>query len=127
MHFSAPFANPALLQRLQDAAERIVRNYIRDNEQSFDKIEFSEKQIDISLSDGVNVTGRIDLIRRTDTGEATIVDLKSNHRAQPEDVTENQLLIYALGYQELTGKRADYVEIYELEERKRRPRSIDDE
>jgi DNA helicase-2/ATP-dependent DNA helicase PcrA len=127
MHFHAPFANPALLQRLQDAAERIVRNYIRDNERNFDKIEFSEKQIDISLSDGVNVTGRIDLIRRTDTGETTIVDLKSNHRAQPEDVTENQLHIYALGYQELTGKRADYVEIYELEERKRRPRSIDDE
>ena len=98
-----------------------------DNKADFDKIEFSEKQIDISLGDGVSVVGRIDLVRRKDTNETTIVDLKSNDRAQPEDVTEHQLHIYALGYEELTGKRADFVEIYELEERKRKPRSVDDE
>ena len=38
-----------------------------------------------------------------------------------------QLHIYALGYQELTGRRPDYVEIYALEERKRTPRSVDDD
>jgi DNA helicase-2/ATP-dependent DNA helicase PcrA len=58
---------------------------------------------------------------------ATIVDLKSNDRAQAEDVTEHQLHIYALGYEELTGKRADFVEIYELDERKRKPRSVDND
>ena len=31
------------------------------------------------------VAGRIDLVRRIDTGEVTIVDLKSNDRAQAED------------------------------------------
>jgi DNA helicase-2/ATP-dependent DNA helicase PcrA len=41
-------------------------------------------------------------------------------------VTEDQLHIYALGYEELTGKRADYVEVYELDERKRKSRSVDD-
>ena len=56
-----------------------------------------------------------------------IVDLKSNDRAQAEDVTETQLHVYALGYQDLTGRRADYVEIYELDERKRKPRSVDDD
>ena len=66
-------------------------------------------------------------MRRIDTGETTIVDLKSSDRAQPEDVTETQLHVYALGYQELTGRRADYVEIYELDERKRKPRSVDDD
>src|ERR1019366_5617108 len=82
---------------------------------------------EISLGDGVNVVGRIDLVRRIDTGETTIVDLKSSDRTQPEEVTEAQLHIYALGYQDLTGRRPDYVEVYELDERKRKPRSVDDD
>jgi DNA helicase II / ATP-dependent DNA helicase PcrA len=73
------------------------------------------------------VVGRIDLVRRVDTGEVTIVDLKSNDRVQADDVTEAQLHIYALGYQELTGRRADYVEIYELEDQKQKRRSVGDE
>ena len=75
----------------------------------------------------MSIVGRIDLVRRIDTGETTIVDLKSSDRAQPEDVTETQLHVYALGYQDLTGRRPDYVEIYELDERKRKPRSVDDD
>ena len=126
-HLHVPFANPALKQRMEAAAEKVIGNYIDDNKADFDKIEFSEKQIDISLQDGVSVVGRIDLVRRKDTNETTIVDLKSNDRAQAEDVTEHQLHIYALGYEELTGKRADFVEIYELDERKRKPRSVDND
>lgn len=75
----------------------------------------------------MSIVGRIDLVRRIDTGETTIVDLKSSDRAQAEDVTEAQLHVYALGYQDLTGRRPDYVEIYELDERKRKPRSVDDD
>ena len=114
-HLHVPFANPALKQRMEEAAEKVIGHYIDDNRADFDKIEFSEKQIDISLEDGVSVVGRIDLVRRKDTNETTIVDLKSNDRAQAEEVTEHQLHIYALGYEELTGKRADFVEIYELD------------
>jgi DNA helicase-2/ATP-dependent DNA helicase PcrA len=109
------------------AAERVLRDYLHDNATLFDKIEFAEKQIEISLGDGITVTGRIDLVRRIDTGEITIVDLKSSDRAQTEDVTEAQLHVYALGYQDLTGRRPDYVEVYELDERKRKPRSVDDD
>jgi DNA helicase-2/ATP-dependent DNA helicase PcrA len=126
-HLHAPYAYPALRQQLEAAAERVLRDYLNDNRKLFDKIEFSEKQIEISLGDGVNVVGRIDLVRRIDTGETTIVDLKSSDRAQPEEVTEAQLHVYALGYQDLTGRRPDYVEIYELDERKRKPRSVDDD
>ena len=86
-----------------------------------------EKVIEIALGDGVAVAGRIDLVRRVDTGEVTIVDLKSNDRAQAEAVTETQLHIYALGYRELTGRDADYVEIYELDEQKQKRRSVDDD
>ena len=126
-HLHTPYAYPALRQQLEAAAERVVRDYLNDNAKLFDKIEFSEKQIEISLGDGVTVVGRIDLVRRIDTGETTIVDLKSSERAQAEDVTETQLHVYALGYQDLTGRRADYVEIYELDQRKRKPRSVDDD
>ena len=75
----------------------------------------------------MTVAGRIDLVRRTDTNETTIVDFKSTERAQAEAVTETQLHIYALGYQELTGRRADKVEIYELDQRTRKPRAVDDD
>ena len=126
-HLHTPYAYPALRQQLEVSAEKVVRDYLHANHALLDKIEFSEKQIEISLDGGVSVNGRIDLVRRIDTGETTIVDLKSTDRAQPEQVTETQLHIYALGYQELTGRRPDYVEIYELDEGKRKPRSVDDD
>jgi len=126
-HLHAPYAYPALRQQLEASAERVIRDYMRDNRQLFDKLEFSEKQIEIGLGDGVTVNGRIDLVRRIDTGETTIVDLKSSERAQAEDVTEAQLHVYALGYQELTGRRPDYVEVYQLDDRKGNRRSVDDD
>jgi DNA helicase-2/ATP-dependent DNA helicase PcrA len=126
-HLHAPYAYPALREKLESAAMRVVEAYIRKNANDFKKLEFSEKAIEISLGDGVSVVGRIDLVRRLDTDEITIVDLKSTDRAQPEAATEAQLHIYALGYQELTGRSADYVEIYELDEQKQKRRSVDDE
>jgi len=124
-HLHTPYAYPALRDKLEKSARRIVRDYLDDNQDFFDKIEFSEKGIEINLDDGITVNGRVDLVRRIDTGETTIVDLKSNDRAQPEEVTETQLHIYALGYSELTGRNADYVEIYDLDGRRRKPRSVD--
>ena len=66
----------------------------------------------------------MDLIRSDADGRVTIVDLKSNHRSQAEEVTRDQLSTYALGYRELTGQDADLIETYELEERERRPEII---
>jgi DNA helicase-2/ATP-dependent DNA helicase PcrA len=51
--------------------------------------------------------------------------LKSTERAQAEELTEAQLHIYALGYRELTGKDADFVETYELDSQTRKPRAVD--
>jgi DNA helicase-2/ATP-dependent DNA helicase PcrA len=126
-HLHTPYAYPALRQQLEKAAIHVLEDYINDNVALLRKIEFSEKRIEIALADGVTVNGRIDLVRRLDTDETTIVDLKSKDRTQSEEVTETQLHIYALGYQELTGTRPDYVEVYELSERKRLPRSVDDD
>jgi DNA helicase-2/ATP-dependent DNA helicase PcrA len=126
-HLRTPYAYPALRDKLEAAATKVIVGYIEKNRADFKNLEFSEKGIEIALGDGVTVAGRIDLVKRIDTGEVTIVDLKSNERAQAEDVTETQLHIYALGYQELTGRNADYVEIYELDKQRQNRRSVDDE
>lgn len=126
-HLRAPYAFGDILGRLERAAHRDIRNYILDNKDTFDQIEFVEKTVEVYLEGGVSVKGRIDLVRRLDTRETKIVDLKSSERSQEEDVSEHQLHTYALGYEELTGKAADYVEIYELRERRPKRRPVDDE
>jgi len=83
-HLRAPYAYPALREKLEMATEGIIGAYIRKNAAEFKNLEFSEKGIEIALGDGVSVAGRIDLVRKIDTGEVTIVDLKSNDRAQAD-------------------------------------------
>src|SRR5690606_35291459 len=63
-----------------------------------------------------------DLIRRLETDELAVVDFKSTDRAQAEDVTRDQLHVYALGYQELTGSGADLIEVLNLDEEGRNTR-----
>jgi DNA helicase-2/ATP-dependent DNA helicase PcrA len=79
------------------------------------RLEHAEKTIELKLADGVVVSGRIDLIRRTDTDEIAIVDFKSSEDTQPQEMSRLQLQVYAAGYQKLTGKDADLVEIHNLE------------
>ena len=55
-HLHTPYAYPALRDKLEESARRIVFDYLRDNKDLFDKIEFSEKGIEINLGDGVTVT-----------------------------------------------------------------------
>lgn len=124
-HLHVPFAYPSLRDTMRASAKRTVEKYIEARQAEFDKIEFSEKSIEVALEDGINVLGRIDLVRRRDTNAVAIVDLKSTERAQAEELTEAQLHIYALGYRELTGKDADFVETYELDTQTRKPRAVD--
>ena len=126
-HLRTPYAFGDLRSRLEEIAHRDITNYIRDNADKFQHIEFSEQDVEVNLGDGISIRGRIDLVRSTDTNETTIVDLKSSERSQDEEVTETQLHTYALGYKELTGRDADFVEIYELEERRAKPRTVDEE
>ena len=126
-HLRVPYAFGELRARLEEAARRDIGNYISDNASEFIHIEFVEQNVEVNLGDGVSVSGRIDLVRRKDTEKVTIVDLKSNERSQEEEITEHQLHTYVLGYQELTGRRADFVEIYELREREQKRRSVDDD
>jgi DNA helicase-2/ATP-dependent DNA helicase PcrA len=124
-HLHAPFAYPALRAKLQQAAERIIAEYLRARRADLPRIRYAEKAIEIDLGEGVSVVGRIDLVKRTDTNQTSIIDLKSSEQSQEEALTEKQLHIYALGYEQLTGERADLVEIYNLDAQDSQPRAVD--
>lgn len=115
-HLHLPFANPRLQEQMQEKSRLILGKYLKENAHIMDKIQYAEKTIELKLAEGIVVHGRIDLIRRTDTNQVIIIDFKSNDRSQEEEVTRQQLHIYAMGYQQLTGNRADLVEVYNLDE-----------
>jgi hypothetical protein len=85
--------------------------YLRHKAASLPNTLYSEKKIQVNISPEVTVAGRIDLIRRLDTGLTSIVDFKSSERAQAEDITRDQLHVYALGHEKLTGSSADLIEV----------------
>lgn len=126
-HLRVPFAYPELKDTLTNSAQRVLDQYLAENAELFPLLEYAEKKIELSLGDGVNVVGRIDLVRRTDLDETSIVDFKSNERSQDENLTEMQLHLYVLGHKALTGATADFVEIYELDDGTRIPRTVDEE
>lgn len=115
-HLHLPFASAQVIENTRRAAEVSLRAYLARNRQHLDKLEHVEKTVELKLSDGIVVNGRIDLIRRLDTGDTVVVDFKSSQRAQTEDITRQQLQVYALGYEQLTGNRASMIEIHNLDD-----------
>lgn len=115
-HLHTPFAYPELRKNLEKAAVRAIERYFATHGEEIPRTVHSEKQIQVHVAPGVTVDGRIDLIRRLDTDELAIVDFKSTDRAQAEDITRDQLHVYAVGYNELTGENADLIEVLNLDE-----------
>lgn len=115
-HFHIPYASPASYDNMKRKAKETLKRYFEDNGDALDKIEHSECPIEVKLADHIVVVGRVDLIRRTDTGQISIIDFKSVQRAQAEEITRVQLDIYAMGYKFLKGRNPDLVEIYNLDE-----------
>lgn len=116
-HLHTPYAYPALREELHKAAIRAIERYFRLHGDDLTRTIHSEKQIQVQVSPGVTVNGRINLITKLDTGETSIVDFKSTEHSQATEVTWDQLYTYALGYRELTGVSADAIEIRNLDER----------
>ena len=115
-HLHTPYAYPELKATLHRVAIQSVQRYLKEHETDLERTVHSEKQIQVHVTPGITVDGRIDLVRRLDTDELAIVDFKSTARAQDEDVTRDQLHVYAVGYEELTGQRADLIEVLNLDE-----------
>jgi DNA helicase-2/ATP-dependent DNA helicase PcrA len=118
-HLYLPYADKNIQHAAERRAGKILQDYFDLNQQEFNKIAFAEKDIQINLGDGVMVNGRMDLIKKVNLDgivETTIVDFKSTQDAQSRDLTMEQLSLYALGYQDLTGEKADFLQIYNLDE-----------
>ncbi|MDQ0778397.1 ATP-dependent exoDNAse (exonuclease V) beta subunit [Streptomyces aurantiacus] len=125
-HLNLPFANKAAADQLRPAAEEAVRRYLQRHGATLHQTRYSEQPVEIHPVPGVTVTGRVDLIKRLDTNETSVVDFKSSERAQAEDLTRDQLHLYVLGYRELSGEAADVVEVLNLDKAGRDVRELVD-
>ena len=125
LHMRLPFAGEEMRETLKAAARRTIAHYVQDRSDQFEHIQFVEKDVEVDLDNGMVIRGRIDLVQQRDTGETTIIDLKSSRRSQSEEISEQQLHTYALGYRQLTGQQPDFVEIYDLEGRSPQTRMVD--
>ena len=123
-HLHTPYAYPQLREQLTAAARVALSRYFALHGDDLARTLHSEKQIQVHVAPGITVDGRIDLIKRLETDEVSIVDFKSTDRAQAEDVTRDQLHVYAVGYQELTGSSADVVEVLNLDEGGKNTREV---
>ena len=116
--FYLPYANPKLEANMRAGADKTAVRYFEKNEPDFKNITMAEADIELDMGDGVKVNGRIDLVKRRElSGEMKtyIVDFKTKNRDVTECINAEQLKIYALGYLKLTGEKADYLEIYNLD------------
>jgi hypothetical protein len=59
-HLHTPYAYEKLREKLEQAAARVISDYIKDNQADLKNIEFSEKKIDIALDDGRTVRSPYD-------------------------------------------------------------------
>ena len=125
-HLHAPYAYPALRQQLEAAAEACCATTCtttrRSSTSSSSRRSRSRSASATACVERAHRPRAADRHRRDDDRRPQ-VERPGPGRGRHRD----QLHIYALGYQELTGRRPDYVEIYELDERKRKPRSVDDD
>lgn len=126
-HLNAPFAYPKLREQLRQAAIKAVTRYLDENRARLPQTLYSEQQVQVHVAPGITVDGRIDLIRRLDTNETSIVDFKSSDRAQADEITRDQLHVYVVGYEELTGERADLVEVLNLDKKSDSQREVVDD
>lgn len=116
-HLHTPYAYPALQAQLRAAAVAALRRYFDEHGEDLTRTIHSEKQIEVVVAPGVTIDGRIDLIKRLETDEVSIVDFKSTEDAQKTEMTRDQLSVYALGYQELTGTSADRIQVLNLDDK----------
>ncbi|MGQ1783880.1 ATP-dependent helicase [Saccharicrinis sp. GN24d3] len=118
-HTHMPHASDSVFERTKERVHTVTSEYLKENIKDFDNIEYAEKEIQIDLGEGILINGRMDLIKKKELGGkeiTTIVDFKSQKEAQRQDVTMDQLALYALGYREISGKQADILQIFNLDE-----------
>lgn len=110
-----PYGSPILVDAMKRKAFQHLRCYIVNNQANFPNILFSEKIIDYSISEYLFIDGRIDLVKDSLNNTTTIVDFKSSSEVLLRDQIKNQLMVYVLGYECLTGDKVDFIESYDFD------------
>ncbi len=114
--FHLPYAIEAQRERMLKSAKDSVKRYL-EHKDSLGEIRLAESPIEIDFGDGITVNGRIDMVKEVEEGgqkKTVIVDFKTANKRVLDAINTEQLKIYALGYQHLTGQMADFMEIYHL-------------
>ena len=114
-HLHLPYASRQDRTRMRAVAVRVMEHYVRRFGQAISQVEMAEKPVEIS-GDGITVEGRVDYLRRLDTGERSIVEQKTAEDAEVYHSTRVQLLLGALGIQALTGRAPDLMETHQMQE-----------
>ena len=109
-----PYASSILVDAMKDKAFKHLKSYIINNQSNFSNILFSEKTIDYSINEYLFIDGRIDLIKDSLNNTVTIVDFKSSSEVLSREQIKNQLMVYVLGYENLTGDKVDFIESYDF-------------
>lgn len=109
-----PYGSNLLVEAMKRKAFQHLRTYIVNNQTNFPNILFSEKTIDYSINEYLFIDGRIDLVKDSLNNTITIVDFKSSSEVLSRDQIKNQLMVYVLGYESLTGDKVDFIESYDF-------------
>ena len=109
-----PYGSKKLYESMTEKAIQNLTSYIRNNSSRFQYIKYSEKNIEYSIGEYMFINGRIDLVRDELNHKITLVDFKSNKEVLSNDQIKNQLMVYVLGYEYLTGEKVDYIESYDF-------------
>lgn len=109
-----PYGSPKLYEAMTEKATKNLKSYIENNSAKFKYIKFSEKSIDFNIDEYMFINGRIDLVRDELNHTITLVDFKSSSEVLSRDQIKNQLMVYVLGYESLTGEKVDYIESYDF-------------
>ena len=109
-----PYGSEILVDAMKRKAFQHLRSYIINNQSNFSNILFSEKTIDYNINEYLFIDGRIDLVRDGLNNTVTIVDFKSSSEVLSKEQIKNQLMVYVLGYENLTGDKVDFIESYDF-------------
>lgn len=104
--------------RMTASAKRSLEKYVEHSKDTFNDIIYAESDIEMDIGHGIGVNGRIDMVKLIEIDgkpQTVIVDFKTANKRVLEQLSKEQLKIYALGYKHLTGELADYMEIYHLD------------
>lgn len=109
-----PYGSKKLYEAMTEKAVKNLISYIRNNSSRFQYIKYSEKNIEYNIDEYMFINGRIDLVRDEVNNTITLVDFKSNNEVLSKEQIKNQLMVYVLGYESLTGEKVDYIESYDF-------------